>query len=425
MKRTIFHIDVNAAFLSWEAVYRLRHKGGRLDIRGIPSAVGGNRELRHGIILAKSLPAKKYRIQTGETISEAMRKCPELVLVPPNYSLYERCSCAMLQIIREYSDIVEPYSIDEAFMDMTDSCRLFGTPEDTAAQIKDRIHKELGFTVNVGISNNKLLAKMASDFLKPDRVHTLYPEEIEKKMWPLPVSDLFFAGRASTKKLLAMGIRTIGELAATDSGLLKSHLKKHGQILWEFANGIDTSPVLETLPANKGYGNSTTISFDIADEENAKKVLLALSETVAGRLRADRVKIGVVAIGIRGAEMCKERFPYVSHQRTLDSATNITREIYDTACRLLEEAWDGSPIRHLGIRTGRVVPAGSSRQICLFDALDYEKLEALDVAVDAIRERFGMDAIMRAAFIKQPVDHMSGGISREKREVDYSRLRIE
>lgn len=425
MNRIIFHIDVNSAFLSWEAVYRLKHKGGKLDLREIPSAVGGDMELRHGIILAKSLPAKKYRIQTGESIPEAKRKCPKLLLVPPNYGLYEQCSHAMLQIMREYSDVVEQYSIDEAFIDMTDSDKLFGTPQEAALQIKNRIREELGFTVNVGISNNKLLAKMASDFFKPDRVHTLYPEEIERKMWPLPVSDLFFVGRATTRKLLAMGIHTIGDLAGTDPGILKSCLKKHGEIIWEFANGTDQSPVLQTAPANKGYGNSTTISFDVSDAENAKKVLLALSETVANRLRADRVKAGVVSVGIKGSVMLGERFPYVSHQKVLLSATNITEEIYKTACQLFEEAWDGSSIRHLGVHTSRVVPSESSRQISLFDTVDYEKLEALDRAVDTIRGRFGIDAVMRAVFVKQPIDHMSGGITREKREVDYSRLKIE
>lgn len=197
LKSIIFHIDVNSAFLSWEAVYRIAHRGGKLDLREIPSAVGGDMSMRHGIILAKSIPAKKYNIKTGETILEAQRKCPNLVLVPPNYGLYEQCSAAFMNILKEYSDVVEQYSIDEAFIDMTTTCHLFGTPEEVAEQIKNRIRDELGFTVNVGISQNKLLAKMASDFKKPDRVHTLYPEEIQEKMWPLPVSDLFFEiGRA-------------------------------------------------------------------------------------------------------------------------------------------------------------------------------------------------------------------------------------
>lgn len=216
MKNIIFHVDVNSAFLSWEATYRLHHKGGTLDIRTVPSAVGGDMSMRHGIILAKSIPAKKYRITTGETILEAKRKCPNLLLVPPNYGMYEQCSKAFMEILKEYSDNVEQYSIDEAFVDMSETCHLFGSPVETANQIKDRVRNELGFTVNIGISSNKLLAKMASDFEKPDKVHTLYPEEMEEKMWSLPVSDLFFVGRATTKKLLNLGIMTIGELAKTD-----------------------------------------------------------------------------------------------------------------------------------------------------------------------------------------------------------------
>ena len=232
MENIIFHIDVNSAFLSWEAVYRIAHKGGRQDLREIPAAVGGDMAMRHGIILAKSIPAKKYGIQTGETILDAQRKCPNLILVPPNYSLYEKCSAAFMGILREYSDIVEQFSIDEAYIDMTASCHLFGGPVEVAEQIKDHIRDKLGFAVNVGVSSNKLLAKMASDFKKPDRVHTLYPEEIQEKMWPLPVSERFFVGRATTKKLFDVGIKTIGKLAAADPVWLRSLLKKQGEVIW-------------------------------------------------------------------------------------------------------------------------------------------------------------------------------------------------
>lgn len=204
MESVVFHIGVNSAFLSWEAVYRLFHRGGTLDLREIPSAVGGDASLRHGIILAKSILAKTYGIKTGQILSEAKQKCPNLMLVPPNYSQYEQCSEAFLDILREYTDVVEQYSVDEAFLDMTASCHLFGIPEETAVQIKDHIRDELGFTVNIGVSSNKLLAKMASDFHKPDMVHTLYPREIREKMWPLPVSELFFVGRATAKKLFDM-----------------------------------------------------------------------------------------------------------------------------------------------------------------------------------------------------------------------------
>ncbi len=395
----------------------MAHRGETLDLRQIPSAVGGDMALRHGIILAKSLPAKKYGVQTGETLLEAQRKCPGLVLVPPHYNLYEQCSAAFMEILREYSDVVEQYSIDEAFVDMTASCHLFGTPVETATLIKDRIREELGFTVNIGISCNKLLAKMASDFQKPDKVHTLYPEEIERKMWPLSVSDLFFVGQATTKKLFSVGIKTIGDLAAADPVWLRSLLKKQGDIVWGFAHGVDCSPVLSASVPNKGYGNSTTIPFDVVDVPNAKKVLLALAETVGNRLRSDNVQIEVVAVGIRYADLS-----YMSHQRRLTTSTNLTAELYNHACELFEELWNGAPVRHLGIHTTRVQDSDFNRQLTLFDTTDYEKLARMDQTVDNLRERFGIDAIQRAIFLNQPIDHMSGGISREKRSVDYEKL---
>ena len=420
MENIIFHIDVNSAFLSWEAVFRLYHKGGRQDLRECASAVGGDMAMRHGIILAKSIPAKKYGIKTGETILEAQEKCPNLILVPPNYSLYEECSSAFMGILREYSDEVEQYSIDEAFIDMSSSCRLFGSPEGVAGQMKDRIRDELGFTVNVGVSTNKLLAKMASDFKKPDRVHMLYPEEIKEKMWPLLVSDLFFVGRSTAKKLFSVGIRTIGELATADPLWLKSILKKQGEVIWAFANGIDYSPVLSQAPPNKGYGNSTTTPYDVTDVETAEKVLLALAETVGSRLRADNVQIEVVSVGIRYSDLT-----YFSHQTVLQTSTNLTWEIYQTACVLFVQLWDYRPIRHLGIHTSRARSDEFFRQTRLFDEIDYEKLAKMDRTVDALRKRFGIDSVMRATFLNQPIDHLSGGISREKRTVDYSKLTIE
>lgn len=421
MNRVIFHIDVNSAFLSWEAVYRLQHLGGTLDLRNIPSAVGGDMSKRHGIILAKSLPAKKYNIQTGEPVTDALRKCPGLVLVPPNYSLYEKSSKAFLSILRKYSPIVEQYSIDEAFMDMTGTEKLFGSPVIAATRIKDEIRDTLGFTVNVGVSSNKLLAKMAGDFKKPDLVHTLFPYEIEKKMWHLPVRDLFFVGSATEKKLHSMGIKTIGELARTDPDIIRSKLKKQGQLIWEFANGIDAVVVEKEPVANKGYGNSTTIAFDVTDAGTAKLVLLSLAETVAGRLRKDHVKIDVISVGIRFFDLS-----YESHQRAIVNPTNITDEIHKVACELFDEMWDGTPIRHLGIQTAGVHEENEARQISLFDSMDYEKHEKMDKAIDSIRERFGQDSIKRASFAEnERLDHMSGGISREKRTVDYSKEVIE
>lgn len=416
LNRIIFHIDVNSAFLSWEASYRLHHLNGSLDIRTIPSAVGGDISKRHGIILAKSIPAKKYQIQTGEPVTAALKKCPNLYLVPPNYSLYEQCSAAMMDILRSYSPSVEIYSIDEAFLDMTGTELLHGCPLLAASAIKDRINRELGFTVNVGISSNKLLAKMASDFEKPDKIHTLFPDEIPWKMWPLPIEDLFFVGAATERKLKNLGIHTIGELAESDLNTIKFHLKKQGETVWKFANGIDTGTVLPTPASNKGYGNSTTVPFDITNVYTAKKVLLSLAETIGGRIRTDQVQIQVVSVSIRYYDLT-----YESHQKKLITSTDVTYDIYKEACQVFIELWSGLPVRHLGIHTSCVSDRDNSWQYSLFnygigeEQLSHDKLRDSDRMVDDIRKRFGNDSIKRAIFVNDDgIDHQSGGISREK-----------
>lgn len=414
----IFHVDVNSAFLSWEAVYRLKVLGWKEDIREIPSAVAGDISKRHGIILAKSNAAKAYGIHTGESIPEAKKKCPDLVLVSPHYDLYEKSSYRFMELLREYSPCVEQYSVDEAFCDMSNLEYIYGDPVHIAHEIKERIKEELGFTVNIGISSNKLLAKMASDFQKPDRVHTLFSYEVQQKMWPLPVGELFFVGRATERRLKKLGITTIGELANVDVSILKSHLKKHGEVIHSFANGIDVSVVSQETPDNKGYGNSTTIAFDVDNDRTAKIVLLALSETVSARLREHHVLATVVSVTIVDCE-----FRRISHQMTLLSATNGTNEIHQTACRLFDELWDGMPIRHLGVHTSKVLEDVGSRQLNLFDRNRYEKLQKMDVAVDKIRERFGTDSIIRASFLNSSIYHMSGGIPPEKRKVNYNQER--
>ncbi len=409
-EKLIFHIDVNSAFLSWESVYRIKELGEAIDLREIPSAIGGDRSKRRGIILAKSTSAKKYGVRTGEPIVDALRKCPELTIVPPRYEIYEKNSKLFMDILAKYSPDVEKYSIDEAFADMTGTEKLFGEPVKAAERIKNEIYETLGFTVNVGISTNKLLAKMASDFEKPNRVHTLFPEEIQKKMWPLPVRELFFVGKSSEKKLHSLGIYTIGDLAKTDLQMLKSVMKKQGETIWNFANGREVSFVEHNVEANKGYGNSTTIPFDVSDRSTAHMILLSLAETIGIRLRKDNVKIEVISVNIRFFDLSN-----VSHQCVLDHPTNITNEIYSVACQLFDELWDGTPIRLLGIQTSRVMEEESGRQMNLFDNTDYEKLEKLDKAVDSIRKRFGTDSIKRASFVQQKeIDHISGGRIKEK-----------
>lgn len=391
--KVIFHVDVNSAFLSWEAVHRLKDLGETLDLRTVPSAVGGDISKRHGVILAKSIPAKAFNVRTGEPIVDALRKCPNLVLVQPDHELYKRNSEAFITILRKYSDTVEQYSIDEAFVDMTGTGLLFGEPIEAANRIREEVYDTLGFTVNIGISSNKLLAKMASDFKKPNLVHTLFPSEIPDKMWPLPVRDLFLVGKSSEKALGSMGIRTIGDLANTDVSILKSVLKKQGETIWNFANGHDFSLVEPKETANKGYANSTTIAFDVTDATTAKIILLSLAENIGGRLRQDGVRVGSVSVSIRFSDLSN-----VSHQCILDNATDITDEIHAAACRLFDELWNGTPIRLLGIYAGRI-EANACRQLSMFDSKDYEKLQKLDKAVDSIRARFGNDAVKRAAFM--------------------------
>lgn len=393
-ERIIFHVDVNSAFLSWEAVYRKEVLGETLDLRTIPSAVGGDSSKRHGIILAKSTPAKKYKIQTGEPIVQALQKCPELVLVPPNHSLYEQSSQSLLNLLYQYTPDIEPFSIDEAFLDMTGACSRFTSPVQAAQEVKNRVKDELGFTVNIGISSNKLLAKMASDFQKPDMVHTLFTNEIKTKMWPLPLEELYFVGRSTSKILYGLGLKTIGDIAGTDISILRAHLgNKHGQLIHQYAWGINNDTVEATESPNKGYGNSTTLSRDVTDFETARLVLLTLSETVAARLRTGEVKCSCITVELTDCDFNRQ-----THQTTLLSPANTANTIHETACRLLKECWKGTPLRLLGIRATKLNKEEFT-QLNLFDMEKNDKLEKLDKALDSIRSRFGSDAVKRARFM--------------------------
>ena len=398
--KVIFHIDVNSAFLSWEAVYRLHHLGWKGDLREQVSAVGGDMAMRHGIILAKSIPAKKYRIQTGESILEAKQKCPNLILVPPNYGLYERCSKAFMGILQEYSPAVEQYSIDEAFVDMTGTELLWGTPVEAAEKMRRQIKERLGFTVNIGISENKLLAKMASDFEKPDRIHTLWKEEIPKKLWPLPIEDLYMVGRSSSARLRSLGITTIGELAHTDKDFLIREFKSHGLLMWEYANGIAPAEVHSTVEKLKGVGNSTTLSQDVSNADDAKKVLLALAEQVSSRLRKSNQLAQSVTVEIKYST-----FQRTSHQKVLLFPTNSTQPIYELSCRLFDELWNHTPIRLLGIRTGKLLDEDAPVQMTLFDSgyleAKSEKQQKLDAALDQIKSRYGENAVIRGSFFPE------------------------
>ncbi len=364
MDKIIFHIDVNSAFLSWSALEKL-HNGSPVDLRTIPAIIGGDMAKRHGVVLAKSIPAKSYGIVTGEPIVNAMRKCPGLTLESPDHRLYHRRSRELMQLLSDVCPDIEQVSVDECYMDYTPIRRQYPSPEAAAHMIKDRVRDELGFTVNVGISDRKILAKMASDFRKPDLVHTLYSCEIQAKMWPLPVSSLFMCGHSSVEALHKLEILTIGDLARTDRSIVEAHLKSHGALLWEYANGIDASEVVTSHADAKGIGNSTTLSQDAGDTETAHRVLLALAESVSGRLRASRQSAGMISTEIK-----YNTFKKVSHQTTLLTPTNQTDTIYQTACALFDEIWDGTPVRLLGIRSSKLISCEEPVQLSLFDLPD-------------------------------------------------------
>lgn len=403
MKQIIFHIDVNSAFLSWTAVEQLKN-GSEVDLRTIPSIIGGEQESRHGVVLAKSVSAKKFGIVTGEPVANALRKCPNLVMAPPNHRMYNEYSRRLMQFLREhYTDEIEQVSVDECYMDFTGIAYKYASPVAAAFEIKEAVYKEFGFTVNIGISVNHLLAKMASDFEKPNKVHTLFPEEIAVKMWPLPVSELYMAGKSSVEILHKLEIRTIGELANTAPELLELHLKSHGRTLWEFANGIDSSKVIRERVESKGIGNSTTLSKDATTEEEARKVLLWLAETVAGRLRKEKMKAKMVSVEIKYST-----FRSVSHQTQLQRPTSNDKAIYEVACDLFRELWNEEPIRLLGIRTSKLVNESEPEQMSIFDFQEMleqdtpkdEKHEKLNKALDQIRKKYGDGAIVRGSLKK-------------------------
>ena len=412
-ERIIFHVDANSAFLSWTAAYRVKVLGESVDLREIPSVVAGDKESRHSIILAKSTPAKKYGIHTGEPLFQALEKCPELVIVPPDYALYVEASRHFVQMLRQFSPVVEQYSIDEAWVDMTGTERIWGSPRLAAEKMRQRIWEELGFTVNVGISSNKLLAKMAGDFEKPNKVHTLFPEEVPAKMWPLPVRDLFLVGSATENRLKKIGIYTIGDLAKADLSAIKKRLGKHGETIWHYANGRNANMVTPEPAENKGYGNSVTTAKDITDHQSAYQVLLSLCETVAMRMRKDGKCGSCISVHLRTNE-----FDHSSHQKLIHGATNITQTIFQTVCEVFDETWDGqTPLRQLGVQVTRLSQE-PYQQYDLFSnmsPLQYERKMRLDETVDALRDKYGEDVIRRAKFAQEPGAHMSGGLDKARR----------
>jgi len=389
------HIDANSAYLSWTSL-DLLERGHHIDYRWVPAVVAGDPKNRHGIILAASIPAKKqFGIRTAITLHEAKKRCPDIVVLKPDYNLYVRYSRAMYEILSDFSPAIERYSIDECYLDYSASRQLFGDPVQAAHKLKDRIYKELGFTVNVGVSINKLLAKMASELEKPNKVHTMYPSEMPQKMWPLDVQELFYCGRATAKKLRRIGINTIGEIAQTDLATIQAVLKPaHGLLIHNYANGIDESPVEpQDAELQKGVGNSTTLPRDVYSKEEVHEVLLALSERVGSRLRKLNRSARLIGLTVRSSDLS-----WNQHQSMLDAPISTTQQIYDESKRLFAALWDGEPVRQLGIRLSELC-TGINQQTSIFEDLEGEKQRTIDNTLDTIRSIYGSDAIMRGTLI--------------------------
>ena len=393
MKRIIMHIDVNNAFLSWTAV-DLLNKGYEIDIRKIESVIGGDESKRHGIVLAKSPVAKKRGVQTAETLMSARRKCRNLRIYPPDYNLYKKMSNAVFNTIRKYTPDLEILSIDECFIDYTNVYKLYGDPIKFAYKLKDEIYNTLKFTVNIGIANNKLCAKMASDFEKPNKVHTLFEEEVKTKMYPLPIRDLYGIGKSSSAKLLDLGINTIGDLANSNSYMLKKTFKNQAESMIEKARGIDNSPVNAEEEDRKCISNSTTFAYNLTNLSMIFQNLQALVENVCITLRKDKKYASVVSVNIKDKE-----FHSYSKQKKLLNETDNTDEIFKEIKKLFLEVWDEEPIRLLGVGLSHL-SVNKKRQLSLFEeAEDNEKDSELDKVLDKLKQQYGANIVQKASLI--------------------------
>ena len=390
MERQILHVDVNNAFLSWTAIEMIKN-GSKIDIREIPAIIGGDETKRSGIVLAKSMKAKEFGIKTAETIYQARMKCPNIQIFASDYKTYKKYSNQLYQLLLEYTDKIERFSIDECFLDMTNYL-MKDTLLNKGKEINKRVKEELGFTVNVGVAHNKLLAKMASDFTKPDKVHTLFEEEIPKKMWPLPISELFMLGKKTVPKLYNMQIKTIGDLAKADKKILEKKFGKHGMQMWEYANGIDKTEVKYLPEKPKCIGNSVTLPENISSVEQLEEIVLAISEQVAYRLRKEELLANTVNVQLRTKD-----FIDTSHQGKMREATNSTKEIYSKAKELLNEMYrKGQAIRLVGVRVDNLVEK-EEKQISLFAKdINNEKQEKLDKVIDELKDKYGYNKITRA-----------------------------
>ena len=392
--RVILHIDVNNAFLPWTAVEMLKN-GSKIDIRNRYAVIGGDEDARRGIVLAKSNPCKRRGVVTAESLYQARRKCPYLEVYKGDFLVYSKYSDMMYNYLLTYTDIIERYSIDECFLDYTGSVKLFGDPVKLAYKIKNDIKKKFGFTVNVGIGNNKLEAKMASDFEKPDRVHTLFDDEVRDKMWPLPIEELFMVGKSAAIKLKELNIKTIGDLAIYDKDIIIKRFKKHGKLMWEYANGIDNSEVESNRGEQKSVSTSTVLPYNYSDRNEINKVLKNLASITGMRLRKKKLYANTVNIWIKYSNFVK-----VSKQIKVNNSINTDSDIYKYACLLFDKLWDrDNYIRGLCVGVDNL-SNNHDKQLSLFDknindtkTINKKYDEKLQKAMDSIKEKYGSDKI--------------------------------
>lgn len=393
MERTILHCDCNSYFASVESI-------DRPELKTVPMAVCGDPESRHGIILAKNDLAKRYGVQTAETIWQAKRKCPGLVLVVPHHDLYEVYCDKINQVYGQYTDLVEPFSIDESWLDVTGSLHHFGNGKMIADELRRRIREEIGITISVGVSFNKIFAKLGSDYKKPDATTCISRENFQDILWPLPARDMMFVGSTTAERLTGMGINTIGDIARAGREQLKSLLGRSGETVWEYAMGLDASPVrhADDIEPPKSIGNSTTFAHDLCGRQEICAGLLMLSDQVASRLRKHKLYCSTVQIQIKDPLLAT-----ISRQQKLSAPTNVTRDIYDAAVAIAEKSWSmSSPVRLLSISCTGLSDC-CTEQMTLIDDTTDEKLKntKLDQAMDNIRSRYGKSAISYARLIKK------------------------
>lgn len=387
------HIDVNNAFLSWTAI-SLLNNGSTEDIRLIPAVIGGDESTRHGVVLAKSNIAKQFGIKTGETIYQAKKKCPQIRIFPTKHEIYRAYSDKLYNLLSTYTNRIERYSIDECFIDFSDIIKSKNDFLKLANEMSQRIKKELLFTVNIGLSDNKILAKMASDFEKPDKIHTLYNEEIKGKMWNLPIEELFMVGRKSAEKLRSIGINRIEDLANSNRKIIVKRFGKFGAMIWDNANGINNDEVMFEHENPKSIGNSVTLPKDYTDINELNKALLSLSEKIGYRIRKCGLKAYTVGIQIKTNEFLK-----YSHQKRLNNPTSNTQEIYNTAKELLEKLYSNQPIRLIGVKLDNLTD-NQFNQISFFEQpIKNKKSSKLDNVIDNIKDKYGYDSITLGTII--------------------------